>query len=136
MSHTTDKQRVFAASYVRNAGDWKQAAKDAMYANPETGRSLLLNSGVLELILEESLKACAANIPVAYAGILHLAKYAKNEAVRLSACRDLLDRGGLKVASELNINVRSDERSDEEVMARIAELREKLEESETPTAIH
>lgn len=79
---------------------------------------MLNNANVQAMILEETMKAFAINVPVGFNGIMELARNAENETVRLNACKELLDRGGLQLAQEMNLTIdRGDERTDEEIVA-------------------
>ncbi len=130
----TDKQRAFVIAYVDAGGrNATAAARKAGYSHKiahVTACNLLKDDKILEAVGQETLKRMAANVPVAQAILLQLAKTAKSESVKLQAAQALLDRGGLQIAQKFEHLFKSDNRSDEEIERENEMLRKELEKSQ------
>jgi len=101
MEELRPDQKEFAEKYLDNGGNATQAVKEVY--NPDLddngaavkGSRLLRNIKVREY-LEEKAEIAASNV-------FHLANKARNEAVKLSANKDILDRAGFKPVERKDI---------------------------------
>ena len=88
----TKKQKEFADNYLESGNGTKSVLKSYNTEDEKTaGVIASQNLGKLSIqeYLQDKAKECAIMA-------FELAKNAQNENVRLGACKDLMDRGGLK----------------------------------------
>jgi len=131
----TQKQRRFVTQHVRLGGvNGCAAALAAGYAGKDggagaavTAHRLLRNPRVLAAIREEAERSLNAGLPIGTTVLQELAQNAVNESVRLKAATELIDRGGLRLMNlSQHTVVIKDERSDDELRARVEQLQREL----------
>lgn len=124
MAQLTDQQQKFVRAYVANGANGTAAARAAGYSESQpraAAYKLLARPPIIEAILQQTLQQLSATVPAAMQVLVDLMRHAQSESVRLQAASKLLEHGGLVVAQHHVHHVR-DERTDEEVRARIASL--------------
>lgn len=129
----TPKRKAFVKAYLATGGkNATQAAIAAGFSNKGNGASvigcrLLQDPAVLAAIKEEATRRLRAGVALGATTLEELALNAQSESVRLQAAQALLDRGGMQLASlsEHHVVVK-DERSDEELRARVEQLQREL----------
>lgn len=126
MSDLTPFQRKFVLAYCANGGNGAQAALAAGYAEGsarQRASELVTNPRILAAIREETERRLRSGVALGAKVLLDLAENAESEAVRLKAAEALLDRGGLLlIARSETVHRVIDERSDEELLARLRAL--------------
>jgi len=99
MAKLTDKQELFAKSYVVSGGKKQQSARAAGYAHDsahvEANRLLHLphiQQRIVELQKEQFIDAA----PAAFVAMVELANQTKSALVRFNAAKDIMDRAGFR----------------------------------------
>lgn len=133
----TDKQAAFVVAYVACGGNGAKAAREAGYLPPERGAQeanrLLKNPDIIQAILDETLKCFTKDVPAARLVLRGLMFDSVQDSVRFQAAKALLEHGGLVIAQR-HEHVLTDDRTDEEVIARIKALTSELDEMGETTA--
>lgn len=128
MAVLTDKEKAFVQAYVANGGNGRKAAREAgytaKYAHQEAWR-LLKRPNVVDAILDETSRAFAEDVPAARAVLRDLMLKSTNDGVRFQSAKALLEHGGLQVAQR-HEHFFKDERTDDEIKARIQSLSAEL----------
>jgi hypothetical protein len=126
----TRKQEAFVRQHVRLGGvNASAAAVAAGYGTGAgvTAHRLLRKPHVLQAIRLEAERSLNAGLPIGTTVLQELAQNANNEAVRLKAATELIDRGGLRLMNlSQHTVVIKDERSDDELRAQIMRLQREL----------
>jgi phage terminase small subunit len=106
----TDMQEAFVFALVTNGGDKTAAAIEAGYSQ-DTARvqayQLMRVPHVMQAVLEATMGQFISDAPKAQA-TLHRLLNARSEYVQLEAAKDLLDRAGLKPATNVNHKIAGD----------------------------
>jgi phage terminase small subunit len=106
----TNMQSAFVRNLVGNGGNRTQAALDAGYS-PKCAREqayeLMRIPHVMQAVLEHTMAEFISNAPAAQSTLMRLLN-AKSEYVQLEAAKDLLDRAGLKPATNVNHKIAGD----------------------------
>lgn len=95
----TKKQKAFADKYLEEGNGVKAILETYDTTDYFTAGSMAnenLKKPKIQAYLEDKAKECAI---MTY----ELAKTAKNETVRLGACKDIMDRGGLKPQDKIDL---------------------------------
>jgi hypothetical protein len=129
----TPKRKAFVKAYLATGGkNATQAAIAAGFSNKGNGASviacrLLQDPVIQQAIKEEATRRLRAGVALGATTLEELALNAQSESVRLQAAQALLDRGGMQLASlsEHHVVVK-DERSDDELRARVLQLQREL----------
>jgi hypothetical protein len=132
-SKLTPKRKNFVKAFLATGGkNGKQAAIMAGYSDKGNcaaaiAYQLLHDPTVLAEIRQESDRKLRAGVALGAATLEELAGKANSESVRLQAAVALLDRGGMQLVSrsEQHVIVK-DERTDDELRARVAQLQREL----------
>jgi len=99
MRRLTKKQKKFADRYL-DTGNGTKSALEAYDTEEENCAAVIASENLRKLNIQEYLEDKARECAImAY----ELAKNAQNENVRLGACKDLMDRGGLKPIERTDI---------------------------------
>jgi len=108
----TDKQTALVDTLVALGCSVTQAAKEAGYAQGESGRvsahKALRQPHVQMYMMERISEQLGMNATVAAAKVLKLAQGAKSEYVQLEASKDILDRAGFKPIDRSQVQVAGD----------------------------
>lgn len=108
----TSKQTVLVDTLVASGCSITQAAKEAGYAQGESGRvsasKALRQPHVQQYMMERISDQLGMNATVAAAKVLKLASGAKSEYVQLEASKDILDRAGFKPIDRSQVQVAGD----------------------------
>lgn len=92
----TEKQSVWLDHYIQT-GDSVEAARKAGYSEASVGTlASRLKRDLSEQIAEGLKEQMANDAPVALAALMEIVRSGKNEASRVKAAADLLDRSGFK----------------------------------------
>jgi phage terminase small subunit len=106
----TDMQAAFVEALVTNGGNRTQAAIEAGYS-PDTARqqahAIVRIPHVMQAILEATMSEFISNAPKASTALTQLLE-GRSEYVRLEAAKEILDRAGLKPATNVNHKVAGD----------------------------
>ena len=96
----TQKQTALVDAYVANGGNVTQAAKEAGYAEGDSGRvsaqRALKTAHVKQHMMQVVADEFSKHAPMALGQLAGLSKRAKSEYVQLEASKDILDRAGFK----------------------------------------
>ena len=108
----TSKQTVLVDTLVALGCSITQAAKEAGYAEGDSGRvsasKALRQPHVQQYMMERISDQLGMNATVAAAKVLKLASGAKSEYVQLEASKDILDRAGFKPIDRSQVQVAGD----------------------------
>jgi len=108
----TDKQTKLVDTLVATGCSVTQAARDAGYAEGESGRvsasKALRQPHVQQYMMQRVSEQLGMNATVAAAKVLKLASGAKSEYVQLEASKDILDRAGFKPIDRSQVQVAGD----------------------------
>jgi len=108
----TDKQTRLVDTLVALGCSVTQAAKEAGYAEGESGRvsasKALRQPHVQQYMMQRVSEQLGMNATVAAAKVLKLASGAKSEYVQLEASKDILDRAGFKPIDRSQVQVAGD----------------------------
>lgn len=108
----TDKQTALVDTLVATGCSVTQAAKEAGYAEGESGRvsasKALRQPHVQQYMMARVSEQLGLNATVAAAKVLKLASGAKSEYVQLEASKDILDRAGFKPIDRSQVQVAGD----------------------------
>jgi phage terminase small subunit len=108
----TDKQTKLVDTLVATGCSVTQAARDAGYAEGESGRvsasKALRQPHVQQYMMARVSEQLGLNATVAAAKVLKLASGAKSEYVQLEASKDILDRAGFKPIDRSQVQVAGD----------------------------
>ena len=127
MSRQITKQQEKFLDYYLLSGNATKAAEHAGYGAPkQRGYD---QKRKLKLHIEEGQKAMLKeSVPIAINAILALAANAESEAVRLNACKDLLDRAGYKPTEKTETEVTHvEKKTTEQLMAELESLTDTLQ---------
>ncbi len=106
----TEKQAAFVEALVTNGGNKTQAAITAGYSE-NTARvqayDLMRIPHVMQAIVEATMARMISDAPRA-AEALHKLLDGRSEYVRLEAAKEILDRAGLKPATNVNHRIAGD----------------------------
>jgi phage terminase small subunit len=125
----TERQTRFLEAYACH-GIAAKAARETGYSDKSeaakvTAHRVLKKPEAQEYLHNLLLKALSTHAPYAVKVIRDLAEHAESEAVKLQACKELLDRAGFTLAQKHEIIV-TDQRSTEEIEASIRAHAEEL----------
>ena len=116
-----DQQAEFIRLFTSSewAGNASKCAIQAGYSK-ETSKQkgYQLKRKFADKIQEETGRLISDSATLGLAGILFLAKEAKNDSVRLQACKDLLDRAGFNAVNKFQFND-MDKKTDEELQVEL-----------------
>lgn len=113
----TDKQMALVDTLVATGCSIKEAAREAGYAQGESGRvtatKTLRLPHVQSYMMQRVSETLGLNATFAASKLLNLARGAKSEYVQLEASKDILDRAGFKpvdksqhlVAGEIKVSI-------------------------------
>jgi phage terminase small subunit len=113
----TDKQMALVDTLVATGCSIKEAAREAGYAQGESGRvtatKTLRLPHVQSYMMQRVTETLGLNATFAASKLLNLARGAKSEYVQLEASKDILDRAGFKpvdksqhlVAGEIKVSI-------------------------------
>jgi phage terminase small subunit len=122
MDKLRPKQRKFVEKYIENGGNGTQAVIDAGYdVKDRRVAGVVSSENLAKPMIAELLEDFA---PTALSNIKVLANVAQNEAVKLNANKDLLDRAGFQAVNK-TFNVTLDIESNN---PKAIELAQKYEE--------
>jgi phage terminase small subunit len=122
----TEQQEKFLDLYI-NTGNATKAAKYAGYGSPKQ-RGWELKKRYQKEIEARQKAMIMDSVPSVIANIIALANGADSEAVRLNACKDLMDRAGFKPVEKTETEITTTEqKSTEELTAELAELQKMLQ---------
>lgn len=113
--------------YYMLSGNAAKAAEFAGYGSPKQRGYELKNRFKKEI--EEKQKAMIVDaVPGVIAKIIEMAQSAESEAVRLNACKDLMDRAGFKPIEKTETEITSTEaKSTEQLEQELADLTRTLQ---------
>ena len=113
--------------YYMLSGNAAKAAEFAGYGSPKQRGYELKNRFKKEI--EEKQKAMIVDaVPGVIAQIIEMAQGAESEAVRLNACKDLMDRAGFKPIEKTETEITSTEaKSTEQLEQELADLTRTLQ---------
>lgn len=122
----TEKQEKFFEYYMLS-GNAAKAAEFAGYGSPKQRGYELKNKFKREI--EDRQKAMIVDaVPGVIGKIIELANGAESEAVRLNACKDLMDRAGFKPVDKTETEITTTEaKSTEELMRELEDLNRTLQ---------
>ena len=128
-AHLPRRHREFI-EHVVHTGDPHEAYLAVGYKDDRNSKTkaralrMKLHSYVEEAMTArmQSVDMCA----MAYANIVDLAKSASSEAIKLQAAKEILSRGGFDTPKEVTINHNHRNLTNEQIDARIKEIREEL----------
>ncbi len=95
----TKKQKEFADEYLKTGNGSESAKKTYKITTDGSARAVAsenLTKPNIKAYLEDKASRCAEIV-------YELAEKSKNDAVRLGACKDLMDRGGLKPQDKIDL---------------------------------
>lgn len=108
----TRRQIALVDAYVANGGNVTQAAKEAGYAEGDSGRvsaqRALKTAHVKQHMMQVVADEFSKHAPMALGQLAGLSKRAKSEYVQLEASKDLLDRAGFKPVDRSQVQVAGD----------------------------
>tara|TARA_R100000781_G_scaffold102481_2_gene65981 strand:+ start:5280 stop:5657 length:378 start_codon:yes stop_codon:yes gene_type:complete len=108
----TRRQIALVDAYVANGGNVTQAAKEAGYAEGDSGRvsaqRALKTAHVKQHLMQVVAEQFSRHAPMALGQLAGLSKGAKSEYVQLEASKDLLDRAGFKPIDRSQVQVAGD----------------------------
>ena len=108
----TRRQIALVDAYVANGGNVTQAAKEAGYAEGDSGRvsaqRALKTAHVKQHMMQVVVDEFSKHAPMALGQLAGLSKRAKSEYVQLEASKDLLDRAGFKPVDRSQVQVAGD----------------------------
>ena len=108
----TRRQIALVDAYVANGGNVTQAAKEAGYAEGDSGRvsaqRALKTAHVKQHMMQVVADEFSKHAPMALGQLAGLSKGAKSEYVQLEASKDLLDRAGFKPIDRSQVQVAGD----------------------------
>jgi len=114
---SNDQQAEFIRLYVgsENAGNAAACAVKAGYSEATAKqKGYQLKRKFADMIKDETVRLIGDSATLGLAGIIHLAKTASNQNVKLQACKDLLDRAGFNAVNQIEITG-MDKKSDEDL---------------------
>jgi len=117
MTVNNEQQAEFIRLYVasEDAGNAARCAIRAGYSEATAKqKGYNMKRQFAEVIKEETVKLIGDSATLGLAGIIHLAKNASNQNVKLQACKDLLDRAGFGSVNQVEITG-MDKKTDEEL---------------------
>ena len=108
----TPKQTALVDTLVARGCSITEAAKEAGYANGESGR-VTASKALKQPHVQQYMMQCVSdqlgmNATVAAARVMRLAVGAKSEYVQLEASKDILDRAGFKPIDRSQVQVAGD----------------------------
>ena len=122
----TEKQEKFFEYYMLS-GNAAKAAEFAGYGSPKQ-RGYELKNKFKKEIEEKQKSMIVDSIPGVIGKIIELAHEAESEAVRLNACKDLMDRAGLKHIEKTETEITTTEaKSTEELKQELEDLNRTLQ---------
>ena len=108
----TRRQIALVDAYVANGGTVTQAAKEAGYAEGDSGRvsaqRAMKTAHVKQHMMQVVADEFSKHAPMALGQLAGLSKGAKSEYVQLEASKDLLDRAGFKPVDRSQVQVAGD----------------------------
>ena len=108
----TPKQEPLVDTLVASGCSVTQAAKDAGYADGDSGRvsasKALRQPHVPQYMMRRVSEQLGLNATVAASRVMQLATRAKSEYVQLEASKDILDRAGYKPIDRSQVQIAGD----------------------------
>jgi phage terminase small subunit len=108
----TRRQASLVDAYVANGGNLTKAAKEAGYAEGDSGRvsagKAMKTAHVKQHMMQVVAEEFSKHAPMALGQLAGLSKRAKSEYVQLEASKDLLDRAGFKPVDRSQVQVAGD----------------------------
>lgn len=132
-----EQQAEFIRLYVASecAGNAAACAIRAGYSEATAKqKGYQLKRKFADVIKEETVRVIGDSATLGLAGIIHLAKTATNQNVKLQACKDLLDRAGFGAIHQLEVSG-LDKKTDEELEKELEMLLSQNIIDVTPTKV-
>mgnify|MGYP000936786038 CR=1 FL=1 len=108
----TSKQEALVDTLVTTGCSLREAAKQAGYADGESGRVSASRTirlpHVQQYMMQRVTEQLGMNATVAAAKVMNLATGARSEHVQLEAAKDILDRAGFKPIDRSQVQVAGD----------------------------
>jgi len=123
MNKLTPKEKKFSNNYLDNGGNGTKAVKDADYdVSSDNSAAVIANTKLRKVKIQEYLEEKADG---ASSRVVEMSKTAKNENVKLSANKDILDRAGFKPTEKFDHTSKG-----EKIESLTPELQKKLDKYE------
>lgn len=125
MNHVSPRQKKFVEAYLKG-GNATQAVIDAGYSS--SNREVANVQGVKLLKNEKVWALIESSAEMAQGNVVKLANQAKNESVRLTANKDILDRAGFAPVTRTQtttINIAIDNQKFDDIMGMYNDRKQK-----------